>query len=167
MDIAVSLDLPLGFVWKMLGTGPATRFESKQAERTLLAKTELMERIVMEPVCAWVTTYDMQTGRLPFNPNWHHYEFQRPSHPSIDAGYDSRANMAEHERGIISGGKLAAEQGRNIYKEMEFNAREFAYAKELAAKYNVPVEVIRSYPIKSAAGVTEDQSIDAKGGAAE
>lgn len=145
-DIAISLELPVGFVWAMLGTGPAVRLESKQAERTFAGKIDLLEWQFFNPLASWVIGWAMENGQLPFNRNWYKFKFTRPSHPSIDVGRESKADMDEHERGVISGGEIAAQRGQNIFKVFEARGREGQAAMEVAKKYKVPVEWILKIP---------------------
>lgn len=147
-DIAISFDLPLGFVWQMVGTGPAVRLDSKQAERTFLAKIDLLEWQFLNPLAAWVLNWAMTEGkRLPFNKSWHKFEFTRPSHPSIDVGRESAADLDEHERGMMAGCEITAARGKNVYKVLESKAKEARAALDLAEKYDVPVEMIMAFSL--------------------
>jgi capsid protein len=145
-DIAISLDLPFGFVWQMLGTGPAVRLESKQAERTFQAKIDVLEWTLLNPVAVWCITWGMENGMLRFNPNWYKFEFTRPSHPSIDVGRESTADLSEHERGLITGADITQQRAKNIFKTIEQKAKEAQWAIKMAEKYEVPIEMVMSFP---------------------
>lgn len=147
-DIAVSLELPVGFVWSLLGlTGPSVRLESKQAEKTFQAEIEQLERTFLNPLCAWVITWAMmESKRLPFNPYWYKFEFNRPSHPSIDVGRESKADLDELAACVTSEVDLSAERGRNAFRTLKKKAR-FAQAVLATAKeFGVPVEMLKEPP---------------------
>jgi hypothetical protein len=147
-DIAVSLELPVGFVWSMLGlTGPSVRLESKQAEKTFQAEIDDLERSFLNPYASWWVNWAMfESKQLPPNPNWHRFEFNRPSHPSIDVGRESKADLDELGACVTSEVDLANERGRNVYKTLRKKAR-FAQAVLATAKeFSVPVEMLVAPP---------------------
>lgn len=141
-DIATSLELPLGFVWAMLGTGPAIRLDSRLAEKTFTATSEWLERNLLNPVCGWLVNWEMQNGGLPFNPNWYQFTFPRPSHPSIDVGRESLADLNELDRGITCEIDLAAERGKNAVTMLRQRAKFQKDAREIANEFKVPLESI-------------------------
>lgn len=113
-DIAIGLDLPFEFVWDMAKlNGTATRLVSKQAERTFENKQQNLEdRFLNRIALRWVTK-EMEQKRLPFNPDYTLYKFQRPAHPSVDAGRDSTADIAEIEAGVTTEDTIANERGHD------------------------------------------------------
>jgi hypothetical protein len=144
-DIAVSLELPVGFVWSMVGIGgPAVRLESKQAERTFKAEIENLERTLIDPTVAWIINWAMspEVRLLPFNPKWMRFEVARPSHPSIDVGRESKADMDELDHGITSQIDLSAERGLNAFKVLTKKAKFAEFAMKTAEKYKVPLEML-------------------------
>lgn len=145
-DIAIGLELPKAFVWSMAGlTGPATRMESKQAERTFNGKMDILESRLLNRVCGWVTAKSIKEGRLPFHPEWYVYGWQRPSHPSIDVGRESSANINEHRRGLMTGSEVAAERGKDIYDVIDQKGREAKYAMKVAERNGVPLGMIMDF----------------------
>lgn len=143
-DIAVSLELPIGFVWAIMGvTGPGVRLESKQAEKTFFATIEWLERGLLNPVTGWIINWAMNEGRrLPFNPFWYRFDFQRPAHPSIDVGRESKADLDEMDRGITSEIALASERGKNAYKTIDQRIRFAKYVLERCEEEDVPVHMV-------------------------
>lgn len=142
-DFAIGTDLPKSFVWSMAGlSGPASRMESQQAKRTFDAKQDAIEGKLLYPALGFVINAEIESGRLPFHPDWWNVRFQRPAHVTIDVGRESTANLAEHARGIISGKELAEERAQDIYEVLTQRAREAQFAKELAEKYDVPIEYV-------------------------
>jgi capsid protein len=146
-DIAISLDLPFGWVWSMAGLpGPAVRMDSVRAERTFNRTMDLIERIFLNVVCSWVINWGMQSGRVPFNPNWRRWKWQRPAHVSIDYGRESKADLEEHARGWLSGQDAAAARGGNFYKTIEEKIRETKYTIERCKAEGVPIEMVMAFP---------------------
>lgn len=165
-EISISLDLPYSIVWSMSGLpGPAVRSEMKSAERTFSEKTDLIERVLLEPTCAWVTNWAMQNGRLPFNPNWFKFSFHRPPSLTIDVGRESAANLAEHLRGVLTGSEICQDRGKTFDATIRQKAREARTALDVAAEFNVPVEMVMNFATnvtasKSEAVQPDDQSND-------
>lgn len=122
-DISIGVGLPFEFVWNMAGLGgPATRMMSTQAQRTFEAHQNTLERRFLNPTCSWVTSVSMfETKRLPFHPEWYKFKITRPPHTTIDVGRESVANLAEHQRGLMSGRKIAEERGEDIIDDVHEN----------------------------------------------
>jgi hypothetical protein len=114
----------------------------KSAERTFREKTELVERSLLEPVCSWVTNWAMQNGRLPFNPNWYQFQFHRPPTLTIDVGRESAANLAEHERGVLTGSEICQERGKTFDWVIRQKAREARLAMDVAEEFDVPISMV-------------------------
>lgn len=147
-DISISLDLPYSVVWNMAGLpGPAVRAEMKSAERTFREKTELVERALLEPLCSWITNWAMQNGRLPFNPKWYQFQFHRPPTLTIDVGRESAANLAEHERGVLTGSEICQERGKTFDWVIRQKAREARLSLDVAEEFNVPVQMVTALAV--------------------
>jgi|GEM_PF-5866915 len=142
-EIAVGLDLPFEFIWTMAGiTGPGTRMMSKQAERTFRGKQDILETRFLSPVTAWWVNFEMQPGgKLPFNPEWYKFKFQRPAHISIDAGRDSRSNLDELGAGVSTEGRIAEEQGEDDEEVSDTRKaevrRKLTNAREIADEFQI------------------------------
>lgn len=163
-DISISLDLPYSIVWNMAGLpGPAVRAEMKSAERTFREKTELVERSLLEPVCSWVVNWAMQPsiGRLAFNPNWYNFQFHRPPTLTIDVGRESSANLAEHERGVLTGSEICQERGKTFDWVIRQKAREARLALDVAEEFDVPIAMVTG--LGSSAEPSEDGSEEPNG----
>lgn len=153
-DIAVSLELPLGLVWAMLGTGPAVRFDGKQAEKTFDDACDIVEEQFFDPVIGWIVNWEMQVSkRLPFNPQWMRFSVPRPSRPSIDVGRESKADLEELDRCITSEQDLAADRGGNadvmLTKRIRFAKKKLEKTggdKQLLAMISAPGAVATEEP---------------------
>ena len=141
-EIAIGLDLPFEFIWTMAGiTGPGTRMMSKQAERTFRGKQDILETRFLNPLTAWWVNFEMNGGKLPFNPDWYKFKFQRPAHISIDAGRDSRSNLDELGAGVSTEGRIAEEQGEDDEEVSDTRKaevrRKLTNAREIADEFQI------------------------------
>jgi capsid protein len=149
-DIAVGVGLPFEFVWNMAGLGgPATRMMSTQAQRTFEANQDNLERRFLNPTISWVTSDAIfRSKKLPFNPDWFRFEVTRPSHTTIDVGRESSANLAEHQRGVLSGKEIAEERGKDIFEvhaQLEREADDkIERAARLAKKHSIDLPLALS-----------------------
>jgi hypothetical protein len=124
--------------------GPGVRLMSKQAERTFIAKMDLLDLRFYRPTVSWVVADAMEVGDLPFNEKFYLFRVQRPAYPSIDVGRESMANLNEYRAGVMSGQEICNERGRDVYDVQKEKAREIANAKKLAVEFGVPFEMIIS-----------------------
>jgi hypothetical protein len=166
-DIAISLELPFGFVWAMLGTGPAIRLDSRLAEKTFSDKTDLLEEQLFDPACAWIINWEMRVSkRLRFNPNWMLYTFPRPVLPSIDVGRESKADLEELDRGITCEIDLAQDRAKNAIRMLRKKAKFRKAAQEIAVEFGVPVKaLIGPFATASEEDEEEPDADDKDGGA--
>jgi len=142
-DIAVGLDLPVEFVWHMSGTGPAVRMTSRQAERTFKNEQDDLEESFYNRVIGRWLANEVEQGRIEWVEGGELWKVKRPSHPSIDAGRESAANLSERQAGVMSGGDIAEERGTDIdevHAEIEREVDDkLARAKKLATKHDIPM----------------------------
>lgn len=156
-EIAIGFDLPVEFVWSMAGmTGPGVRMSAKQAERTFKKWIGLLERKFLNRYYTYVITWGMENGRIPFNPEWYKFRFQRPSMPGIDAGRESDKNIKERQAGLMTGQEICDERGMDIFEVLEQNAREVQAAMAIAKEYGVPFELVMQIG-KTTANESEDE----------
>lgn len=130
---SIGLDLPFEFTWNLSGlTGTSVRLVSKLAERTFNGEMDNLEQRVIDPTVAWVITHGMDTGRLPFNPEWYFYRAARPSHPTVDVGRESSANLSELNAGVRTEEQICSEQGLDSYDVRTARAGEVQHRIDLA-----------------------------------
>ncbi len=142
-EIAIGLDLPFEFVWNMAAlAGPGTRMMSKQAQRTFRTKQDMLENRFLNPVTAWWVNFEMQPGgKLPFNPEWPMFKFQRPAHLSIDVGRDTQSHLSELGAGVSTESRIAEEYGEDddevaAVRKQEVR-RKLLNAQEIADEFKI------------------------------
>lgn len=144
--ISVGMDLPAGVIWKMLGTGPAVRYEINDADRTFRAVQDVLEEKFLDPTVALVISNGIARGLIPEHPNWFKFERQRPASITIDMGRESAAGINENEAWMRSGSDWFAEDGKDYDEEVKRIANERAKrwlaAQEAATATGAPVEYI-------------------------
>ena len=142
--VSIGLDLPKSVVWSMSGLGgAAARFEIQTAGRTFASTQDILERKFLVPVAAWTTAKLINSGRLPFHPNWYQFTFQRPPFVSVDLGRDSKAGIEENKAGMLTAQEWFAESGQDFYEQTEQLAKEAKYRADIAAQYGVSTADIR------------------------
>ena len=135
-EISIGLDLPFEFVWNMAGlAGTATRLTSQQAARTFGNKQAVLKRRFLKPIATRWVLKEMDTGRLPFHPEFTRFHFQDPPHPSVDVGRESQADIAELDAGLNHEDNLASVAGHDggdvRRKRKQIVKEKFAHALEI------------------------------------
>jgi hypothetical protein len=129
-------------------TGPSVRMTSKQAERTFKAEQDDLEEAFYNRVIGRWLANEVAGGRIDWVEGAEMWKVKRPSHPSIDAGRESAANLAERQAGVMRGGDIAVERGTDIdevHAEIERESDDkLVRAKRLAEKHDVPIGVALS-----------------------
>lgn len=138
---ASSQGLPAGFVFDMaMGAGPEVRLRSRRAERVFenwqhhlkfkrLDKHKnmlLMDGIARKQIRP---SYNFTEGNWSFG-----------AHPSIDAGRESAADLAENARGVTPLSVITSRDGRRARQTIFQSAQEAKWKQEAAAKFGVKVE---------------------------
>lgn len=144
--ISIGVDLPVGFVWKMLGTGPAVRFHISDAARTFDRTMDALEEKVLDPTVARVISNGIERGLIPPHPLWFKFERQRPPSVSIDIGRDSSAMINENDAWLRSAEDSFNESGQDAREQVKKIAMERAIkwveARDAAAATGAPLEYI-------------------------
>ena len=131
--VSQGLHLPFEFTWNLAGlTGTSVRLVSKQAERTFNSEIDNLEQRVIDPLVAWVISDAMESGRLPRSAEWFYYRAARPSHPTVDVGRESAANLNELNAGVRTEEQICTEQGLDSYDVRTARAGEVQHRITLA-----------------------------------
>ena len=83
---------------------------------------------------------------LPFDPQWHKWEFQGPPQLTADKKYDSDVDAQEVRIGIKSRTKAVAQRGESLSDLRDLREAElddlFTRAQRIATKHNLPIDVV-------------------------
>jgi len=116
-QIAMALKLPLPFVWVMMGLpGTYTRLISEQAQRSFQhgpLGQKWVERVALNSIKKMALLSGIIRGDIPHEDAWNRGAFMYPAHPTVDAGNDSAAKLAENRQGITSMAEIASAKGRH------------------------------------------------------
>src|SRR6516162_3432266 len=97
-DIAVGTGLSFAFAYDMSGlSGPGVRMASWQDTRAIAIWQEILREQKLDPVVMLLLGDAIAKGELPYHENWLQWQWFFPPKPTIDAGYDSQANIQEIE----------------------------------------------------------------------
>lgn len=144
--IGTARNLPYGFIYQLLGTGPAVRAELQQAQRVIQGRQQNMSERVMNPAKNTWLMDGMARGEIPYHENWFRGAWQFPPWVTIDAGRDSSSMVKELAAGVRSKASVFAENGEDaedqeLVIEAEVN-RTLARAKEIAKAHEVDLGVV-------------------------
>lgn len=140
-EIAVSVNLPFGFVWDMANlTGPGVRFDSAQVQRQIEVEQSTIRKRFLDPVCKRMILFGALSGRLnvdPQDPATYRGEWSFPAKISID-GRDDRIEIEKIRAGIKSKEEYQSERGKD-WREVDRQIFiEKKSLKKQATEANVP-----------------------------
>jgi hypothetical protein len=144
--ICTARNLPYGFVYQMLGAGPAVRAELQQAHRVIQGRQTNMRERIMDPVKNTYLMEGIANGEIPYIPNWQRGGWQFPPWVTIDSGRDSNAMVREIAAGVRSRASVFAENGEDandedIVIEAETRSR-LQKAKAIAEEFKVDFNIV-------------------------
>jgi capsid protein len=144
--ICTALNLPYGFVYQMLGSGPAVRAELQQAQRTIQGRQQRMRERIMDPVKNTYLMDGIARGEIPFTEKWSNGGWQFPPWVTIDAGRDSNAMVKELAAGVRSKSSVFAENGEDYEDQdkviVEETRKRLETAKALSEEFDVDFNVV-------------------------
>lgn len=137
-QIAMALNLPLPFVWVMMGLpGTYTRLISEQAKRAFQhgpLGQKWLERSAFNEIKKMALLSGIIRGVIPWTENWDKGHFLYPAHPTVDVGRESKANLDENRQGIRSMATITGEEGKYWEDVDEQLANEAQNKMELAQR---------------------------------
>jgi capsid protein len=144
--ICTARNLPYGFVYQMLGAGPAVRAELQQAHRVIQGRQTNMRERIMDPVKNTYLMEGIANGEIPYIANWQRGGWQFPPWVTIDSGRDSNAMVKEIAAGVRSRASVFAENGEDandedIVIEAETRSR-LQKAKAIAEEFKVDFNIV-------------------------
>ena len=122
--------------------GAGVRLIVAKADRRFSFRQLILIQRFIRPVWAYVIGDAIATGALPPMNNWHKISATTPRRVSVDAGREAQQNRADVEMGLKTLTEHFAEQGMDFEQEMEVRAQNARRILDLAAKYNVPIDLL-------------------------
>lgn len=113
-EVALGCRLSFAFVYDMSGMlGGAVRTASNQDKRSLTNWKEDLREDLLDPIALLVLGDGIARGEIAPHPRWANGAWMFPPHPTIDAGYDSAANINERAALLRSNNMIASEEGND------------------------------------------------------
>ena len=130
-------------VWINTGTAATQRSYLAQAEKTIIARQELLEKAAGK-IVRWAVANAIELELLPPNEDWWAWRFTKPKKITIDMGRDSAARLNEFSAGIKTLTQIADEDGGDLDTLLRTKAREIARAEiirqEIEAETGVSID---------------------------
>lgn len=139
--MAVSLDLPYGFLWDLATLGGVTaRIEVQQALRRIEYWQELLKIKLLNRVRQKVIAQGILNQVLPPHPLWKKVEWHFGASIQTDVGYDMDADIAATQHGIVRISDITAKHGKSPREVFLSNAQTAQEAIQVGAETGLPVE---------------------------
>jgi capsid protein len=139
--MAVSMDLPYGFLWDLATLGGVTaRIEVQQALRRIEYWQELLKIKVLNRVRQKVIAQGIALQLLPPHPLWQKVEWHFGNSIQTDVGYDMDADIAATQHGIAKISDITAKYGKSPREVFVSNAQTANEAIQVGSEFGVPVE---------------------------
>jgi lambda family phage portal protein len=122
--------------------GAGVRLVVAKADRRFSFRQLILIQRLIRPVWAYVIADAIQSGALPFAPNWHRVSATTPRRITVDAGREAQQNRADVEMGLKTLSEHFAEQGMDFEEEMRVRAQNARRILDLADEYKVPLEML-------------------------
>ena len=122
--------------------GAGVRLVVAKADRRFSYRQLILIERFLKPVWFFVIGDAIAKGRLDAVPDWTKVAFTTPRRITVDAGREAQQNRADIELGIKSLSEHFAELGMDFSEEMEIRAQNARALLDLAAKYQVPLELL-------------------------
>jgi len=140
--MAVSLDLPYGFLWDLASLGGVTaRIEVQQALRRIqywqknIITDKILTRVRNKVIAQGIANQEIQA-----HPNWRRHEWHFGPWISTDVGYESEVDIQSIQTGIASVSEVTAKHGKTPREIFQSNAATANEAIAVGAENEVPVE---------------------------
>jgi capsid protein len=139
--MAVSLDLPYGFLWDLATLGGVTaRIEVQQALRRIEYWQELLKIKVLNRVRQKVIAQGIANQLLPPHPLWQKVEWHFGNSIQTDVGYDMDSDIAATQHGIAKISDITAKYGKSPREVFVSNAQTASEAIQVGTEFSLPVE---------------------------
>lgn len=139
--MAVSIDLPYGFLWDLATLGGVTaRIEVQQALRRIEYWQTLLVNTVLNRTRNKVIAQGIARQLLPPHPLWQKVEWHFGQSIETDVGYQMDADIAATQHGIIKVSDITSKYGKSPREVFLSNAQTANEAIQVGAETGLPVE---------------------------
>jgi len=141
--MAVSLDLPYGFLWNLVTLGGVTaRIEVQQAMRRIeYWQNQVLVGKILDRVRQKVIAQGIARQELPPHPLWRKCEWHFGLSIQTDVAYEAESDIAMVSAGIRSISDVTGKYGNSPREVFLSNATTANEAIQVGAETEVPVEV--------------------------
>jgi len=122
--------------------GAGVRLVVAKADRRFSYRQLILINRLIEPVWAYVIGDAIARGELAPQPQWWKISSTTPRRVTVDAGREAQQNRADVEMGLKTISQSYGELGLDFEEEMRVRARNARFLVELAAEYQIPLEML-------------------------
>lgn len=122
--------------------GAGVRLVVAKADRRFSYRQLILINRLIEPVWAYVIGDAIARGELAPKPQWWRISSTTPRRITVDAGREAQQNRSDVEMGLKTISQSYGELGLDFEEEMRVRARNAKFLVELAAEYQVPLEML-------------------------
>ena len=122
--------------------GAGVRLVVAKADRRFSYRQLILINRLIEPVWAYVIGDAIARGELSVQPQWWRISSTTPRRVTVDAGREAQQNRADVEMGLKTLAQSFGELGLDFEEEMRVRARNAKFLVELAAEYQIPLEML-------------------------
>jgi lambda family phage portal protein len=122
--------------------GAGVRLVVAKADRRFSYRQLILIERFLKPVWLFVIGDAIATRQLDAVENWTRVSFTTPRRITVDAGREAQQNRADVEIGLKTLSEHFAELGMDFAEEMEIRAQNARALLDLAAKYQIPLELL-------------------------
>jgi len=141
--IALGLNLPYGFVYKMSSFGGVTaRLETQQAQRTIDRWQRMLEDKLLNRVRDQVLSIGILSKEIPAHPKFKNGAWRFGAHITADVQHQTSADIELIKMGLRTSTQWCAEHDVDLEQNFEEQAQEMLTLKDIASRTEVPIELI-------------------------
>lgn len=122
--------------------GAGVRLIVAKADRRFSYRQLILINRLIEPVWAYVIGDAIARGELSAEPQWWRISCTTPRRVTVDAGREAQQNRADVEMGLKTLAQSFGELGLDFEEEMRTRARNAKFLVELAAEFDIPLEML-------------------------
>lgn len=137
------LGWPIEFAWDASKIGGAVaRMIVAKAERTVAGRQTRMSPMALDAI-RYAIAYQIDRGELPPDPDWYLWDVQMPRMLTVDAGYESEADIEEYKMGFTTLSEIYGRRGQDWRAQIQQRIAERRYlVEELAGTGIAPDDIV-------------------------